>query len=188
MSRSGKFSKDLAKALGQRMPSHCWSTEWKPVTGSRESVDVVGFPANASESQDIVLIEVELRRADPASNVIKIWQSIKNKGLPTARTSRTKNAVPKRLVLFQAFSKVYRLQKRPNMRKKANDAQFIGELFEKLNKQVRYEPIQFEYHPYKGANQGGGARKKAAHKLSDRIFTRWRKICTENRGAESKST
>ena len=187
MSRSANFSNDLCNELRQRIPSHCWSTEWKPVKGSRESVDVVGFPKPGDQSKHTILIEVELRRGDPASNIIKIWQWIEQRDLPDSSTRDGENTTPKKLVLFQGFSKVYRLVKRPNMTKKARDARFVGTLFQSLNRGVSYIPLSFEYHPYKGAHEGGGARKRAARRLSKKILAKWRKIRRAKRGTEKKS-
>ena len=176
MSRSSNFSNDLCLELKRRIPSHDWKTEWKPVKGSRESVDVVGFPKEGEASKHAILVEVELRRGDPASNIIKIWQWIERRKLNDATTRRGKDPIPKRLILFQGFSNIYRSSKHSNMTKKGRDAKFVGALFEASNSGVRYKSVPFNYLPYKGAQEGGGARKRAAHRLSSGILSQWRKI------------
>jgi|SRR5579859_254718 len=187
MSRSSKFSNDLCSELRQKIRTHCWVTEWKPIKRSRESVDVVGFPNEGSTPRYAILVEAELRRGDPASNIIKIWRWwTERKDARDFSCRNVKIAIPRKLLFFQAFSRVYRLKKRPNMKKKAGDAKFVGELFEKQAYGVKYIYLPFDYHPYKGAHQGGGARKRAARRLSKMIRAHWRRIQREKPGNEKK--
>jgi len=149
--RATKFSEDLRNALarkerlGRRVAVDTWRNNWR-VPGTRETVDVVGLQGPTPK----ILIEVELRREDPASNVIKIWKWIKD-GL-----------LSKRIILFQAFSKVYKGAKEP---RKAR-ALFVGEKMKADYPHVRYVPKDFGYSPEAGGKVGGGARRKRAQQLA----------------------
>ncbi len=164
MSRSSNFCSDLREELQRHITSHEWISEWKPLRGSRESVDLAGLPRTAADNDCLILVEIELRREDPASNIIKIWEWVDNRKLR------------KPLVLFQGFSKIYDSMRHPAKNKKAKNARFVGNLFTKVNRGTRYVPVPFDYLPYKGAKEGGGAREKAAKRLAKAIAARWRKI------------
>src|SRR5713226_2791922 len=174
MSRSSNFCSDLCEALQQRIDSHKWSAEWKPLGGSRESVDVAGLPNEDATNNRVILVEIELRREDPASNIIKIWEWFH------------KGKLPKAIVFFQGFSKVYYSPKHPAKIKKGKNAQFVGDMLNKMSRGIRYFPGRFEYLPYKGAKQGGGARRRAAKRLAKKIAVLWRKVEKVNHGPKKK--
>src|SRR5712692_6025054 len=102
INRATQFSKDLRKALTgkrvlrQRLGIDYWKENWS-VPASRETIDVVGL----RNDKPRILIEVELLREDPASNVAKVWRSIED------------GKIPKNVVIVQAFSKHYRQSKKP---------------------------------------------------------------------------
>jgi len=57
----------LRDALAARYPARSWETEWY---ARRTPVDVAGVPTDAAAP--LVLVEVEMRRADPANNPVKL--------------------------------------------------------------------------------------------------------------------
>jgi hypothetical protein len=165
MSRANKFAKTLCGQLENRIDSHKWKPEWKFGTKSRESADVGGENKSGRGDKRLILVEAELRREDPVSNIVKVWKYLQRGRFPNG------------LVLFHGFSSIYRSSKHPTKRGRARDARLVGRLMENVNgKRVCYEPIAFKYLPYKGAKEGGGARDRAARRLANRIVARWRKV------------
>ncbi|GGN11900.1 hypothetical protein GCM10009021_09880 [Halarchaeum nitratireducens] len=57
----------LRDGLAARHPARSWETEWY---ARRTPVDVAGVPDNAAAS--LLLVEVEMRRADPVNNPVKL--------------------------------------------------------------------------------------------------------------------
>ena len=165
MSRANKVAKELCKQLNKRIASHEWTPEWKFARKSRESADVGAEPKHGSRGdQRTVLIEAELRREDPVSNIVKVW-----KYLQAGRFNRG-------LVLFHGFSSIYRSRRHATKRVRAQDAVLIGKLMETVNPNVRYVPVRFKYLPYKSAKEGGGARDRAARRLANRVTAIWHKM------------
>jgi len=160
MTRADAFSRDMCTALREKC-----GLDWqcgKPQKGNRECVDVVG----KKESKDRVLIEVELRRGAPLQNVVKIWRQL------------SRGALPKDVVLFQAFSSVY--DKNGTRRQMAA---FIGREMTKAYPRMRYIQLSMDYSPRKRLSgqaviRGGGRRKQHAVKLARRIVARLRKMRT----------
>jgi hypothetical protein len=126
-----------------------WEKNWAAPQTKNETVDVAGlYGRNA-----IVLIEVELRRANPVSNVAKIWRWIEEKKLRG------------RILFFHALSKAF--DSHPHQR---DNAKLIGnKLQDSEKKRVRYIYLKINYSPRKHGKAGGGRRRKAAGKLARRI-------------------
>lgn len=152
--RATKFSEDLRNALarnerlGTRIGVDTWRSNWR-VPRTRETVDVVGLQGRTPK----ILVEVELRREDPASNVIKIWKWIAD------------GRLSKRIVLFHAFSKVYKGAKEVSKAR----ALFAGQKMKHDYPRVRYMAKDFGYNPEARGRVGGGARRKRAQELAQLI-------------------
>jgi len=100
--RATEFSKDLRNALeshkdfAKKISVHKWVKNWS-LPNYGETVDVAGL---RRDDRPVILIEVELLREDPASNVVKIWKWAKDKRVSGA------------FVLIHAFSKMYQRSKK----------------------------------------------------------------------------
>ena len=132
------------------------------VSGSPKKVsarlfDLVGQPLKGGS---VLLIEVELRRGDPSSNVLKTWIWKLHKKL--------KND----FILFQAFSRYYNRKNYTLIKR----ARFLGKRMEKDKEgaKAKYVPIKFNYRPGKSAKAGGGARRHRARYLAGRILREMR--------------
>ncbi len=158
--RATAFSNDLRNALGDHphLKQQTGVTKWKKnwsVKGLGQTVDVVGLGKNDTPR---VLIEVELLREDPSSNVAKIWSwGISNRS---------------KFVLIQAFSKAY--QTRKVERKKL--AKFIGDRMEKELRNVTYIPLDLRYNPRPGGKVGAGRRCYHAKQLAKRLVKRGQEL------------
>lgn len=164
MTRTSQFVEDLQTKLNETPANarYIWKSddqkrkrnlEWKPGRGERQSVDLVGEPRRKGP---LLLIEVELRRGDPASNVLKIW------------LWKCKKMLKSDFILFQAFSRYYDKKNHTLI----NKAIFLGKRMEKdrEGKKARYVPIKFHYLPGKNAKAGGGARRHRARYLAGSIL------------------
>jgi hypothetical protein len=149
MNRADEFARDLKREL-DRLTGEQW--ECGAAVGSgREAVDVCGKLGGVA-----VYIEVELRRDEPVTNVVKIW--------------RAAATVPKGSILLRAFSSHYGPNPkngRPNTHR-AN-AVFIGGQMQKLTG-IGYAPFGFHYKPAKGGKIGGDYRRRAARKLARKVL------------------
>ncbi len=163
MTRSKEFVRDLQRRLTESSANrrYDWKDgrEWKPKKGERQAVDLVGQPLKGGP---VLLIEVELRRGDPSSNVLKIWIWKLHKKLK------------KNFILFQAFSRYYN-RKNHTLIKRAT---FLGERMEKDKDgaKAKYVSIKFDYRPGKSAKAGGGARRHRARYLAGRILREMRRL------------
>ncbi len=155
MSRANNFAKELARALSADFKEHGWHGGWKPAGVRHESVDVGGIARRGKS----VLIEVELRRDDPVTNVAKIWRW------------KRKGVLKGGFVLFQAFSRFYdsRVDRREN-------PEFIGKEMSRRHKDVEYVPLRMRFNPGKAGREGGDYMRRAARKLATRISHRWRRV------------
>ncbi|MBZ5598526.1 MAG: hypothetical protein LAN83_09395 [Acidobacteriia bacterium] len=163
MSLPARFNQDLCKKLNQGkklnqvMPGYTWQAELRIGGGSREAVDVGRRPPKGSRLRP-VLIEVELRREDPASNILKVWNRFLD------------GAYPHGVVLLQGFSQVYSSRKYHNRSLKAKVAKRLGRVVQESTKgRFRYIALDIPYHPRAGSNEGDGARRNAAQWLGDKV-------------------
>ena len=162
MTRSKEFVRDLQSRLTESPANrrYDWKhgREWKPAKGERQSVDLGGTPVG---SGPVLLVEVELRRGDPSSNVLKIWRW------------KSEKKLSKDFVLFQAFSRYYKRKNETLVKR----AKFLGVRMQNDPEGARaeYVPIRFAYRPGKDAKAGGGARRHRARYLAGRILREMRK-------------
>ncbi len=149
MTRTDEFAKDMKSELERKTGPH-WKCGGRVGSG-REAVDVCGELNGAK-----VFIEVELRRDEPVTNVLKFWRAAKGRRRP-------KNAI-----LIHAFSSHYDPKnKRPNTHR-AN-AEFIGKQLQRVTG-IRYASFSFKYRPTKGGKVGGDYRCRAAKKVARRVL------------------
>jgi len=105
------------------------------------------------------VVEAELLREDPASNVIKVWK------WATENQNR-----PRKILMIQAFSKAYKTRK--NRAKQL--ATFIGKRMDSDVSGITYVGIDFPYNPRPGGKIGAGRRRFHAHKLARRVMRLFR--------------
>ncbi len=153
MNRTNEFAKDLCRELNRHKRN---KLEWKPagpagINAGHESVDATGYRGGKTP---YALIEVELRRDAPVSNVVKVWNWIANRRFR------------KRVIVVQAFSARY---SKSNTRRK--NAIFIGEQMETAGV-AKYVAIDFKYKPRKYGKVGAGRRRLHATRLARRILFR----------------
>jgi hypothetical protein len=126
-----------------------WSCEHRLDRGGRDYVDVVG--ELASRKHPSVLIEIELHREDPVSNVVKIWKWAENEK-------------PGKIVFFHAFSNLYASAKAERKKR----AVFLGKMLSK-EEEICYVPLSLKYKPRAKGRYGAGRRTRAAQLLARRI-------------------
>lgn len=147
MVRTDRFARDLIKALKELLPTVTWSASWCPSPGN-EHVDVVGV----RKKNGPILVEVELRRKNPVSNIAKIWRWFE-KG----------EFEPYRPVVFQVFSTYYK-----NHESHRANAKFIaGHMKRKVR--IAYYSIDLPFSPQKYGKVGGGAQRRHAQVLAKTI-------------------
>lgn len=168
--RTDLFAKDMCEVLHK----NC-GLDWrpgKPIKGNRECVDVIGSRGD----KDCVLIEVELRRGTPLGNVVKVWKQVCRE-----KDKRT-GKLGKQVILFQVFSRYYRVKGTTKKGTKQENAEFVGEQMSlACRPRIRYIPLSLNFSPAKRhagqpVMRGGGRRKKHARELAGRIITRLRKM------------
>jgi hypothetical protein len=147
MIKTDEFSKDLCRTLTELQPAIAWSCGWSHE--GRERVDLVGVPKR--KNGRYILIEVELRRLSPVSNIVKIWRWIR------------KRQFHSRPLIFQAFSGFYSKHDSHRL-----NAEFIGRRMEQAGL-VRYRSVSLPYKPRKGGKVGAGRRRYHAVNLAKRV-------------------
>jgi hypothetical protein len=135
--------------------------EWKPSQGPEGTL--IRGAADAGKisrrkNGRPLLIEIELRRGSPVTNVVKVWEWI------------MEGRFPPNVILVQAFSAYY-----PEKHRFRRQAEFIGrEMRRALGRRVKYIPVSFKYRPGKYGKRGGGARRLHAQKLARTVLRRLR--------------
>jgi hypothetical protein len=148
-----EFSNYLGKVLrGKKFEGLDTWRPWGPPK-AREAVDVAGLRSKSAR----VLVEVERLREDPASNVIKVWQWL------------CQGSVPDNVTFVQAFSKRFKDSKAPRKER----ACFVALKMKREFPKIAYHPIDFDYNPKSGAKGIGGAAKKHARELAEKIQMVW---------------
>ncbi|GGM58700.1 hypothetical protein J2752_001147 [Halarchaeum rubridurum] len=120
---TARVQRALRDALAERLPARTWETEWY---ARRTPVDVAGAPDSdgdaavprsetAAADAPLVLVEVEMRRADPANNPVKL-----------ARYA-DEGDFERPVVLVQLFSDYYDLET-GGVSSKRENAAFVGRL------------------------------------------------------------
>jgi len=160
--RATRFSQDLVDALtkhkrfDRRFGKLSWKKNWPLRKTGGETVDAVGLDA---KKRPVVLIEAELLREDPASNVLKIWKW-------AYETNFTRPCL-----FIQSFTKPYRGKKKERRKRTA----FLAERMHRDFRNIRYIPIALGYNPRPGGKVGAGRRHHHAKNLALSVIRLWRK-------------
>jgi hypothetical protein len=154
--RATEFSNDLKRFLDEHKifnKKHNLSWERNGMSNEEKvgTVDVVGYTGKTPR----IIIEAELLREDPASNVVKVWN--------WAARSKKK---PKNILMIQAFSKAYRSRK--NRAKQL--AKFVGKRMHADVSAIEYIPITIPYNPRPGGKVGAGRRRFHARHLGSKVI------------------
>ncbi|WP_440990522.1 hypothetical protein [Haloarchaeobius baliensis] len=130
----GEFAREvqerLAGDLEAARPDLSWAVEHRVGT---TPVDVAGVGPNV-----LVLVELEMRRADPANNTVKLLRSLEAGALDEYET----------VVVCQAFSAYYDLASGGVSTKREN-ATFVGRLAEDAFDRVTFHAVEFPVEPPK---------------------------------------
>jgi hypothetical protein len=165
MASATNFDKHMKKALDESVPKLTWIAGWHP-EGQRWKVDLAGVERE-KDIRPRVLIEAELKKDDPAANVIKIWR--------WARAQKN----TRRILLVQGFSKLY-WQKKVRFRERA---EFVGERMAEARLHIDYRPRKIRYRNKSGrlihfkpktgrgfhAREGAGRLARAAEGLAKEV-------------------
>lgn len=140
----GEFARTLQTAIRDRLVATTEGFEWHEeydVGGT--PVDVVGVPTTASASASdgervLVAVELEVRRADPANNAVKLLRHLDAGALDRYD----------RVVVCQAFSNYYDLASGGVSTKRENAA-FVGRLAERADDRVAFHAVDLPVAPPK---------------------------------------
>jgi hypothetical protein len=126
----------LRDALASRDPSRDWQTEWYV---RRTPVDVAGVPDDDDDdaAAPLVLVELEVRRADPANNTVKL-----------ARYAADGDFDHRPVRLVQAFTDYYDLQQ-TGVSSKRENAEFVGGLAADAVSGFAYDAVSLPVAPPK---------------------------------------
>lgn len=144
----GEFARTLQTAIRDRLVATTEGFEWHEehdVGGT--PVDVVGVPTTASASANasasdgervLVAVELEVRRADPANNTVKLLRHLDAGALDRYD----------RVVVCQAFSNYCDLASGGVSTKRENAA-FVGRLAERADDRVAFHAVDLAVDPPK---------------------------------------
>jgi hypothetical protein len=159
---AANFDRHMKRALEKSVPELTWKIGWH-LRGLGWRVDLAGL----KQERPRVLIEAELKKDDPAANVIKIWS--------WARTQ--KNTKP--ILFVQGFSKLY-VKRKKRLQDRAN---FVGERMAEAGLRIDYQSTEIKYRNKNGAwvhynpktapgfsaKEGAGRLRQAAQGLAHKV-------------------
>ncbi len=155
MNRTDAFANDFCRRMNEvRSTGYDWRAGEKPLGRGHESVDIVGRPKRKTRGSRLILIEVELRKDAPLTNVVKVWRWTEKDNFSDG------------FILIQAFSRYYKKGDT-----KRSNAEFVGNCMMKATGNP-YLPLSFAYNPYRHGKQGAGKRRKHARHLADTLRRR----------------
>jgi hypothetical protein len=166
----GEFADDLhaalRDALAARDDTRDWQTEWY---AGRTPVDVAGVPdaappadggggplSTAGTDAPLLLVEVEVRRADPANNAVKL-----------ARHA-SEGAFDRPVRLAHVFTDYYALDSGGVSSKRANAA-FVGDLAADALDAFAYEALSLPVTPPKRGSDPPAGWRDAVETLAEKI-------------------
>ncbi len=145
----------LCNSLAEEYPTIDWITEY-PVAGT--PVDTSGCDNN-----QLYLIELEWRRADPADNAAKLFRHFDAGEIEVEQVT-----------VFHIFTRHYELS-RGGFSSKRKNAEFVGQMAAETFDQLSYSPIEFNLDPPKRGTEWPEDWKKvtddAVDSLCDEIET-----------------
>jgi len=143
----GEFATDVQEHLCDRLaserPDWDWRTEYR-IEGT--PVDVAG-----RGDRELVVVELEWRRADPADNTAKLFRHLD-----------AGEVAADQVTIFQVFTDYYELA-RGDVSSKRKNAEFVGEVAARATDGLSYHPIEFELEPPKR----GGSRPADWEAIAD---------------------
>lgn len=145
MSRTSQFVKFLQRRLNEIEPTADWKGQSRIGKG-RASADLCGEIGGKP-----VCIEVEIRRDEPITNVVKFWRAVE------------KGEYTNKVILVHAFSGHFSKKNTHRVH-----AEFIGKHMQALVG-VRYLSVPFPYVPKKDARACERYRRRAATRLASKI-------------------
>lgn len=162
MAYATNFDKHMKRALEKSVRKLTWTPGWHP-KGQHWRVDLAGLEGKRPR----VFIEAELKKDDPAANVIKIWRWARDE----------KNT--KRILFVHGFSKLY-WQKKVRLRERA---EFVGARMAEAGLRIDYKPRRIRYRNKSGrwvyftpktgrgfhAKEGAGRLTHAAQGLAKEV-------------------
>ena len=146
----------MCERFAERRPGFDWETEHY-LGGT--PVDVVGLGGT-----DLVAIELEWRRADPADNTAKLFRHLStgNEGALTAY---------RRVVVVQVFTAYYDLASGGVSAKRKN-AEFVGRVAQQALDGVTYHPVKFDLDPPKRGGEWPSGWRQVADETVDAVIAR----------------
>ena len=176
----GKFAEAvqerMCERLAERRPGFDWETE-RSLGGTPVDVvgiggtpaDVVGLGETPADvvgigEADLVAIELEWRRADPADNTAKLFRylSTGNEGVLTAH---------RRVVVVQVFTAYYDLAS-GGVSSKRKNAEFVGRVAQRALESVTYHPVKFDLDPPKRGGEWPSGWREVADETVDAVIAR----------------
>jgi hypothetical protein len=127
-------SDHLRAGLADRAPRFDWATEYD-VAGT--PVDVGGVHRPAADGTELVAVELEWRRADPADNAAKLFRHLAEGRIDADRVT-----------VVHLFTRYYDLVSGGVSAKRAN-AEFVGSVAAETLDALTYHPLTFDLDPPK---------------------------------------
>jgi len=143
----------LRDALAARDPGREWTTEWYV---QRTPVDVAGVP---DADAPLVLVEVEMRRADPANNPVKLARHAAD------------GAFDRPVALVHLFSDYYALADGGHSSKREN-AEFVGGLASDALDGFDYHAVDLALAPPVRGDDPPADWEDAVENAADRVTDR----------------
>lgn len=134
----------LCESLAEHYPTGTWESEFS-ISGT--PVDIGG-----ENVDQLYLVELEWRRADPADNAAKIFRHL-----------QSDHVEAEQIVFFQIFTDYYELS-RGGVSSKRKNAEFVGEIAAQTFDKLSYSPIDFDMDPPKRGEKWPDRWKEAADK------------------------
>lgn len=157
MTRTDAFASDFCRRMREtENGDYEWKPGGHPLGKGHESVDIMG--RSPRRGRKLVLVEVELRKDAPLTNVVKVWRWVAEDKFKT------------QFILVQAFSKYYKIGDT-----KRSNAEFVGNRMQRATKNP-YLSLSFKYNPYRHGKQGAGRRRHHAYLLANQIRRRLKKL------------
>lgn len=137
----------LRTGLADRAPRFDWHTEYD-VAGT--PVDVGGVHGPAAGETELIAVELEWRRADPADNAAKLFRHLAEGRIDADRVT-----------VVHVFTRYYDLAS-GGVSSKRKNAEFVGSVAAETLAALAYHPLTFDLDPPKrGADRPSGWRSAA---------------------------
>ena len=146
----------MSERLAERLPAFDWETEHY-IGGT--PVDVVGL-----DETDLVAIELECRRADPADNTAKLFRHL-------STGNERVLAEHRRIVVVQVFTAYYDLAS-GGVSSKRKNAEFVGQVAQRALEGVTYHPVKFDLDPPKRGGEWPPEWREIADETVDAVIAR----------------